>query len=176
MPVEVFLITTPAIDFNMFLSLTHEALGYNIAGEADASHRKMVDTEKFLSCLAVLKDRAGEITSDLLSHVSFTVLVVTDARHLFGILDVASGMSFVRAMTAPNAEIAVISGTLRQWRNAVASGTKETAPPTVRACYSKILLLFDRAGLTFVWNNFDRRMALDHSGYILESNQRGRTC
>lgn len=131
----------------------------------------MVDTEKFLSCLAVLKDRSGEVASDLLSHVSFGVLVVADERDLFDILDVAVGMPFVRAMTVPNVEMVVVSGTLRKWHDAVVSGTKETAPSIVRTCYSKILLLFDCAGLTFVWSDFERRS--DHSGFLLE-HKRGR--
>ena len=57
MPVEAVLISGPAIDFNTFLSLTHEAMGYNLAEVADTSGRKMVDLEKYLMCLAAFKDR-----------------------------------------------------------------------------------------------------------------------
>jgi hypothetical protein len=175
MPVEAVLVSSPAIDFTTLLSLTYQALGQNIGNTADASHRKMVDAEKFLSCLAVLKDRSGEITKEILSHVSFSVLVIADECDLADILDATSGMSFVHSVPTPNIGIVVVSGTLQQWHDAVASGTKETALPTVRACYSKILLLCDRAGLTSVWSDFDRRMAHDHNGFILENNQRGRT-
>ena len=172
MAVEVVLITEPEIDFTTLLSLTHDALGYNIAGTADSSHRKMVDAEKFLSCLAAFKDESAEITTNLLSHVSFSVLVIVDERHLLDILDMTSGMSFVRALTAPNMDMAVITGTLAQWRNAVAAGTDESAPPTVRTCYSKILLLFDRADLTSVWSDFDRCTAPDRSGFLLEDKRK----
>jgi len=172
MPVEAVLITSPAIDFDTLLSLTHKALGYNIAGAADASHRKMADPEKFLSCLAGFKDQSAEMTTNLLSHVSFGVLVAADERDLLDILDIASGMSFVRSLTVPNLEILVISGALSQWRDAVVCGTNEAAPPTVRTCYSKILLLFDRAGLTTVWSDFERRTAPDHNGFLLENARR----
>jgi hypothetical protein len=169
MPVEAVLITAPAIDFSTLLGLTHQALGYNIAGVADSSHRKMVDAEKFLSCLAAFKQQYGEITPNLLSHVSFSVLVIAEERDLLDILERTSGMSFVRAeTTAPDVNVAVLTGTLAQWRDAVASGAQEVTPPTVRTCYSKILLLFDRAGLTSVWSNFERRTAPDHSGFLLE--------
>jgi len=169
MPVEAVLITQPVIDFTTLLSLTHHALGYNIAGAADASHRQLADAEKFLSCLAALKEEDGAITPNLLSHVSFSVLVIADERDLLDILERTSGMSFVRAeTTAPNVNLAVLTGTLAQWRDAVAAGTSEVTPPTVRTCYSKILLLFDRAGLTSVWNNFERRTAPDRSGFLLE--------
>jgi hypothetical protein len=175
MSVEAVLINSPAIDFTTFLSLAYEAMGYNLAGAADASHKKLTDPEKFLSCLAALKDQSGEITPKLLPHVAFGVLVVAEERDLPDILDMTSGMSFVRAMTVPNVEIVVISGTLLQWRHAVAAGTNEAAPPIVRTCYSKILMLFDRAGLTSTWNDFERRMAPDHSGFLLEDNKQGRT-
>ena len=168
MPVETALIIQPAIDFTTFLGLAHEALGYNLAGAADASHRKMVDAEKFLSCLAAFKDESAEITTNLLSHVSFGVLVIADERSLFDVLQVVSGMPFVRALAAPRVEMAIISGTLRQWHDAVASGTDETTPPNVRTCFSQILLLFDRAGLTSTWSDFERGMALDRSGFLLE--------
>jgi hypothetical protein len=171
MPVEAVLITGPKIDFARFLTLAYQALGRNLAAVADAGHRRMVDAEKFLSCLAASKDESAEITTNLLAHVSFGVLVIADKRSLLDILDGASGMSFVLAQTVPNVEMAVISGTLEQWRDAVVSGTNEAALSVVRTCYSKILLLFDRAGLTSVWNNFDRRS--DHSGFVLEP-RRGR--
>lgn len=169
MPVEAVLITGPAIDFATLLSITHDALGYSIASVADSSHRKMVDAEKFMSCLAGFKEELGEITPNLLSHVSFSVLVIAEESDLIDILERTSGMAFVRAdTTAAGVNVAVLTGTLAQWRDAVASGTNEATPPTVRTCYSKILLLFDRAGLTSVWSNFERRTAPDRSGFLLE--------
>src|SRR3972149_6136218 len=174
MPVEAVLITKPAIDFESLWRLTYEALGYNIAGAADASGRKMVDAEKFLMCLAALKDESAEIiTANLLCHVSFSVLVIADKRDLLDILEMTSGMSFVCAeTTAPDVDIVVLTGTLSQWKIAVASGTNEDAPPTVRACYSKILFLFDRAGLTSVWQDYDRTTARDRSGLLLEDRRK----
>jgi hypothetical protein len=67
--------------------------------------------------------------------------------------------------TIAGVNLAVLSGTLGQWKEAVAAGTSENTPPTVRTCYTKILLLFDRAGLTSVWSNFERRPAPDRSGH-----------
>lgn len=174
MPVEAVLITGPAIDFTTLMSLTYEAMGYNIAGAVDSSHRKMVDAEKFLMCLAALQDESAEIiTANHLSHVSFSVLVIADEHDLLDILEMTSGMSFVRAATtAPDVDIVILTGTLLEWKLAVTSGTDKDAPPIVRACYSKILLLFDRAGLTSVWNDYDRTTAPDRSGFLLEDRRR----
>ena len=167
--VETVLIIAPAIDCATLLSLAHETLGYDIASAADASPRKLSDAEKFLVCLAALKDESAEITTNLLSHVSFSVLVIASERDLLDILERA-GMSFVRAeTTAPDVNVTVLTGTLAQWRNAVAAGANENAPVTVRTCFSKILLLFDRIGLTSVWSDFERRT--DCSGFLLEDNR-----
>jgi len=171
MPVEAVLITGPAIDFTTFLNLTYEALRYSIASAVDSSHRKMVDAEKFLMCLAALQDKSAEtITANLLCHVSFSVLVIADERDLLDILEMTSGMSFVHGLTASNVALAVITGTLAQWKNAVIFGTNEATAPTVRMCYSKILLLFDYAGLTSVWNDYDRRT--DRIGLLLEERRK----
>lgn len=174
MPVEAVLITEPAIDFTSLLTVTQDALGYNIASAADSSGLQLVDTQKFLMCLAGLKDESAKIIStNLLCHVSFGVLVIADKRDLLAILEMTSGMSFVRAeTTVPDVDILVLTGTLLEWKNAVVSGTSETTAPTVRTCYSKILSLFDRDGLTSVWRGYDRTTARDRSGLLLEDMRR----
>lgn len=185
MPVEVVLISNPAIDFDTLLSIAHEAMGRNIADAADASPRIMTDAEKFLSCLAALRDENrddnGTITSvitpliapDLLRHVSFSILVIAEEHDLLAILEIASSMTFVRTeTTAPGVSIAVVTGTLAQWKYAVVSGTDDRVSSVARTCYSKILLLFDRAGLTSVWNDYDRIAAPDRNGFRLEYRRR----
>ncbi len=168
MPVEAVLITGPAIDFGTLLSLTHNAMGYSLAEAADSSARKMVETEKYLSCLAAFKEENSEITPNLLIHAYFAVLVMAEERDLLDILEYAN-MPFVRGDTmAPGVKISLLTGNLAQWRDAVAAATSEIVPPTVRTCFTKILLLFDRAGLSAVWSNFDRTTAPDRSGFLLE--------
>jgi len=174
MPVEAVLIQQPAIDFTTLLTISGQALGHNIAREADTSHRKMADAEKFLSCLSALRDEVVAPTPNLLSHVSFSVLLIADNYDLLDILECASGMPFVRAeTTAPqDIDLCVISGTLQQWRDAVATGTSESVSSNVRLCYSKILLLFDRVGLSNVWKDYEKRPSADHSGFYLEDKRR----
>lgn len=167
MPVEAVLIFRPTIDFATLLNLTYQVLSRNIAGIADANHRKMADAEKFLSCLAAFKDQSAKVTSNLLFHASFSVLLIADERDLLDILNMTLGMPFVRAeTTTPGVNLAVLTGTLAQWKNAVAAGACAVAPPAVRLCYSKIFLLFDCAGLTSIWDDFDRRS--DHNGFLLK--------
>ena len=53
---DAVLIQEPRIDFTTFLGLSHKMLGYSPAAAADASRRELTDAERFLSCLAALKD------------------------------------------------------------------------------------------------------------------------
>ena len=69
-------------------------------------------------------------------------------------------------------QAAVITGTLGQWRDAVRSGTKQTAEPTVRACYCKILVLFEQAGLGHVWADCEKRPAPDQLFYLEDKRNR----
>jgi hypothetical protein len=166
-PVNAVLISEPSIDFATLLGLTHEALGQNVAEAADVSHRKLCPSEKYLTCLATMADSQSIITPRLLSHVSFGFLVVVDTHELIDILNVAVGMSFVSVPTLmAGCDIIIITGTLAQWRDAIASGTSKATQPTVRACYSKILWIFDQMGLSTVWKDFDR--SSDRGGYYLE--------
>jgi hypothetical protein len=166
-PVNAVLISEPSIDFATLLGLTHEALGQNIAEAADDSHRKLCPSEKYLTCLATMADVSSVITPRLLSHVSFGFLIVVDSHEVVSILNVAVGMPFVSVATLMNGcDLIVLTGTLAQWRDAIASGTSKASQSIVRACYSRILHIFDQMGLSAVWKDFDR--SSDRTGYYLE--------
>lgn len=169
---EVVLIQQPAIDFATFLGLSHEALGYSPARACDASHRQLSDAERFLSCLAAVRDSKAPagLSPSLLRHVSFSVLVAADERDLVDILQAAAGMPFVTTSTIrPRVQLAVVTGTLAQWRDAVVSGT--AAEGAVRACYCKALLVFERAGLSHVWHDFHKRTTPDKL-FLLEDKRK----
>lgn len=175
MPVEAWLINEPAIDFTVFLGVCHKGLGYSPASAADASHKKFSHTEKFLSCLAALRDERAPagITANLLSHASFSVLLITEERDLVNILEAASGMPFVQAESIHRGvSIAVVTGTLAEWRDAVKSGLTPAVDPAVRAAFSKILVLFEKHGLATVWNDYTKRPAPDRSGFYLEDKRK----
>ena len=68
-------------------------------------------------------------------------------------------MAFVSAETLVRGVMAaVVSGTLAQWRDAVAAGCMRDAKPTVRIGFNKIYDIFCGANLD-VWGNYrqDRR-------------------
>jgi hypothetical protein len=147
-------------------------LGYSPSAKADASRRELHDAEKFMSCLAAMKDEnapAG-LSPHLLTHVSFSVLVLADERDMQDILEYCSGMPFVITDTiARNVQAAVVTGTLAQWRDAVISGCQPAVEPTVRALFNQILSLFETVNLS-VWKDCERKQ--DGPTFLLE-DQRG---
>jgi hypothetical protein len=160
---ECLLITTPAVNFRAFLSACLQVLGYSPARSSDAAPRELSESEKFLSCLAALRDQkaATGLTPNLLSHVSFSVFVVADERDMLDILERCAAMPFVTAeTTVRGVTAAVVTGTLAQWRDAVAAGSTRNVEPSVRAGFNKVYGLFCGAGLN-VWGDYRTREAPD---------------
>ena len=54
---ECLLITTPSVDFSAFTGLCQQVLGYSPVLAADVLLREPSEAERFLSCLAALRDR-----------------------------------------------------------------------------------------------------------------------
>ena len=158
MPVDAVLINQPAIDFRALLGFTHEALGYNLAAKSDACGRKLSDAERFISCLAALRDpdAVPGLRPNLLNQVSFSVLIIADARDVKDILEAASTLPFVRKKTKlKGVEFLIMHGLLSQWRDAVISGTHYEH---AQECYCKIAGLFEGVGLN-IWVDCVRKTA-----------------
>jgi hypothetical protein len=166
------LIQQPAIDFTTFLGVSTQALGRSPSSQADASQRQLHDTEKFLSCLAAMKDQNAPVgvSPHLLAHVSFSVLIMSDERDMQDILELCSGMPFVITDTiARSVQAAVVTGNLAQWRDAVLSGCQTHVEATVRALFNRILSLFESVNLN-VWKDCERKPA---GPTFLLTDQRG---
>ena len=151
------LITQPTIDFNTLMAVSHKALGYSIATASDASRKQQHQAERFLSCLAALRDQRAPagLTPNLLSHVSFSVLIIADEFDTIDILECAAGCPFVTTETlAQGVQLTVVSGNLAQWRDAVVSGTRRSGP--VQALYCQIMGQFEAHNLN-PWSDFNKR-------------------
>ena len=175
-PPEVFLVTRPAVNFRDFLVASDKILGYSPARAADASGRDLSEAEKFLSCLAAFKDQNARVgpapNPKFLSHLSFSVFVVAEERDMFDVLECCSGMSFVTADTSVTRVLAaVITGTLAQWRDAVAAGLVRDAQPSVRIGFNRIRNLLVDMNLN-VWSDYDTREAPDGTFFMEQKRLR----
>jgi hypothetical protein len=171
---EAVLITQPAIDFNTFLGLTREMLGYSPASSVDACRLPLSDTERYLACLAGFKEEGAPVglSPHLLTHAAFSVLAVATERDLLDILEIC-GMPFVVNDTvARGIQAAIVTGTLAQWRTAVISGCQAKVETSVRHFFNKLVAVFEKHRLN-VWSDCNRKPANDRTFLLLE-DKRGR--
>lgn len=164
---EAVLITQPCVNFGSFLSACNEALGYPINAEVDRSATKMSDSEKFLTCLASIRDHNDPFSKSLLYHVSFSAILVCDEDDLLLAMSQCAGMSFVTSDTvAKRISLGVVTGNLAQWRDAVISGCELSR---VRPLFNKLMDQFLAQGLN-VWGDFNRKY--DNGTFLLEHKKR----
>ena len=128
---DAVLIQVPSIDFRTFIGLSHKVLGRSPAAPSDACRRELSDAERFLSCLAALRDERAPVglSPHLLQHVSFSAFIGADERDMLEILQLCAAMPFVVVETiVRGVQAAVVTGTLSQWRDAVVSGCSQRLP------------------------------------------------
>jgi len=172
---DAVLIQVPSIDFRTFIGLSHKVLGRSPAAPSDACRRELSDAERFLSCLAALRDEHAPVglSPHLLTHVSFSAFIGADERDMLEILQLCGGLPFVAVeTTVRGVQAAVVTGMLCQWRDAVISGCGKGVPTAVRHCFNKLHGLFVAAGLN-VWHDFTPRSTADQTFLLLE-DKRGR--
>ena len=148
--------------------MSYQATGRNLSAKADSSRRDLSEAERFLRCLAAIRDpqAAAGLVPSLLTHASFSVFLACEERDMIDVLQSAAAMSFVVADTvARGVQVAVISGTLAQWRDAVSNGSTLATEGEVRLCFNRIHSLFEGAGLD-VWTDFRVRPAPDKTFYL----------
>jgi hypothetical protein len=93
---DTVLVKSPSIDFRTFIGLGHKVLGRSPSATSDACRRELSDAERFLSCLAAMRDERAPVglSPHLLKHVSFSAFIGADERDMLEILQLA-GMPFV---------------------------------------------------------------------------------
>ena len=172
---DAVLIQVPSIDFRTFIGLSHKVLGRSPSAPSDACRRELSDAERFLSCLAAMRDEQAPVglSPHLLTHVSFSAFIGADDRDMLAILELCGGMPFVAVETiVRGVQAAVVTGTLSQWKDAVVSGCSKGVLTPVRHCFNKLHGLFVAAGLN-VLRDFTPRSTPDQTFLLLE-DKRGR--
>lgn len=170
---EAIIINRPAIDFTTFLGVALKVRGKSLSSAADASSVKMTDAGRFLACLSAMREGASTDSERLLPHASYSILIVADEADMMDILECAGGMAFVTEETQVRSVLmAVMTGTLAQWKAAVVAGASQEIEPTVRSAFNKIHGLFRAEGFN-VWTHYRQKPSRDQHTYLLE-DKRGR--
>lgn len=162
------LINAPSVDFSTLINAADKVLGRSVCEGVDKTSKNLSDAERFLSILAALKDVQSPVglPPNLLTHVSFSVLTMASDLDMMDILESCSGMPFTQTETTMRGVVlAVISGTLQQWRDAVVTGAQEHQQPNVRVGFNQIHNVFVAAGLGSCWNSYEQKPL--NTGYTL---------
>lgn len=173
---EVTIIGRPGVDFDTFLGVAMKVIGRSPSASADASGIQLSDTSRFLSCLASVSDAKAkvELNQKFLPHAAFSLLTILDEEDILGVLECASGMSFVTTETlVRHVYMLVITGTLSQWKAAVVAGSStSTIESSVRYLFNKIQGLFQAEGIN-MWTDYRQKQSSDQVTFLLE-DKRGR--
>ena len=168
---EACLIVKPDINFARFVGLSQQALGRSPATKVDSSALHPSETERFLSCLAALRDPHAPVglSPHLLAHVTFSILVAADERDMFDIIRLLGGMPFELVETKfRGAQLAVITGNLNQWRDCVISGSASINLVQIRTFFNNLMNLFISEGLN-IWVEFKKTELRDKTFYLTYS-------
>ncbi len=171
---EAFLVQIPSFDFQTLLGLGQKVFDRHLGEATDACRRQLSPSERFLSCLAAMRDPKAPVglPPHLLAHVTFSVFIGADQEDMLDILERCPGMPAVVAETTiRGVQAAVVTGTLAQWREAVKAGSNPKVAATVRHGFNRIYDQFYIQGLD-VWGESIIRPAADQTFYL--EDKRGR--
>lgn len=163
------LVTQPSVSLQNLVGACAQVLNHSVSDAVDCSYRSLTDAEKFVSILDAMRnpDAPVGLPEDLLRHIQFSVLTLADSLDIGKMTEICS-MPFVTAETKHrDLTVAVMSGTLDDWRVAVIAGTKKSVPMEIRAGFNNIHGLFVAAGLGAIWTGYNSKPMPDET-FLLE--------
>ena len=170
---EIRIIQRPDVDFSTYLAVAMKVLGHSPASAADASPHCLTAASRFLSCLSAMKDSEAEVglNPKLLAHVMYSVLIVADEPDVLDVMECTGGIPFVATETiAGGVLLAIMSGSLAQWKLAVVSGSTFEMSPGVRYVFNQIQEQFQSEGIN-LWTDYRQRQAADQVTFLLEDKR-----
>lgn len=160
----------PDIDLQAFIDLANRGVG-NVTKAADESRRPLTIYEKFISGLFSLK-RSGNIKESLnnagtlISHISFTFAAVHFPEVIAESMEKSSLVHTV-VDAKKKLQIAIISGTLLQFKLAILECTTLECSDEIRQMYFEIFLVLEELGFREVLHF--RKVSQRDGTFLLES-------
>lgn len=142
------LILTPRLHLDKLLPITRELLGRNLAQSADTTPIPLKSIIHQLACLAAFRNAkaAPVLSKDCVSLLSVGFVVAAEEEDMILIVEAAKGLDFIVTETQQRGVLAaIVSGTLNNWRTAIACGVK--AGGNVQHCYALIRSQLEHEGL-----------------------------
>ena len=173
---DVIPIVLPSISLTPFLKIATDATGHCPNRGIDSSPREFSDAAKFIAVLAEFQDRranqplaALRSAGSLLNHLHYAFGVYADSETIFQIKE-RTDLSITATETVDGERIALVSGTLKQWRDATIECCDERQPFNLRVLFDKVVLIFEKFGLGELWDTLRKRQLPDHT-FLLEDKR-----
>lgn len=133
---------------------------------ARAIDRAKIDSQKPIALVAILEAIRSPVTPDIgtvarnavpsiLDHLSYGFMIAADEHVMTEILGLTSR---TLAMTlSDTCELAVLSGTLKDWKIIVPLGMTVRVSPSVRVVFTQIFSFFEMMGLRDIWGEYRKK-------------------
>lgn len=148
------------------LTLVQKILNRSITASLD---KKGIEFKDLGSVISALEEFQYEDTDAYkaqreggrsLRHLSVSFLLVTNKETLYEI-GVETNLSIIDSIIDNSNMIAVVSGTLEQWRTTIINGCTELASSVVQQFSTKALQQFEKLGLQRVFEAYFKRYLSD---------------
>jgi len=173
---EITPIVIPLIDWQTFLRVSGEALGYQPNRVADSAPRPLQDAARFVVVLSSFQDRSissvpaalkGSI--DLLNHLSYSFAVYADDETLKQVME-RTDLKVTMTESVDRERIAIVSGSLKNWYCATLTACQERQPFNLRLLFDKAMVFFESIGFGELWHDCRKRTLPDRT-FLLEHHQ-----
>jgi len=168
---RVTFISGSIIKWDTFLKETTDLTGRSPTRGADASGLNLSDYARFIAALGEFRD--GQVLNpidtlqaagNILCHVYLSFLISGSSALIFRVGELTE-LSMSMAKLADNkGRVALVSGNLRQWKDAVVELCKVTQ---TRVVGNTVSGFFSKLGLQYVFSDFNRK-ALPSGLFLLE--------
>lgn len=152
------------VDLKSFLAVVKHKLGRAL--KVDDQRYPLDHPLCYLLTLTDFKDVPSDIGNlgALLKHEHHTFIMTCTEREMTEVvLEAALAITIT-----PDKELAILSGTLEQWRTTIINGSSESALDSVRIFANSVLLEFERMGLKSLWTNYTKGYLKDGTFKLIE--------
>lgn len=171
----VKLILGSAISWAEFLKDTAALTGYSLTRGIDAYSYKLSDYAKFIASLGEFRfgKQQNPITviqsaNDFLDHLHFGFLIYGTTKLIFTIME-QTDLKII-TVKVEKGRAAIVTGTLRQWKNAIINILSSKKNKEACWVFSFCLDTFQQFGLQGIFHNY-RKKLVDENVYLLENKK-----
>lgn len=168
MNVEVIPLTRQSVNWDDFLKASRIALGRNITSVIDRKKLPLGRSDSFITAMGEMKI-AGEDTiqnaGPVLDHIFYSFMIIADMITMFDLME-QTPLKVYSVEAKNGIYLAVVSGTLMQWRESILNGCSKTATYEMRLIMDKCMYHLEKDGLSKIWSDYRKTMMKDKTFFL----------